>query len=308
MKSKPAQPHIAVVGSLNIDWIAQMPHLPKPGETVISTRLIQRFGGKGANQAIAAARQGAQVSLIGCVGDDESGSAYLARLQKFGINTSGINVAKKTFTGSATIAVEDSGENHIIVNPGANARLTAAYVRKQAALIAAAKVLLLQLETPIAAVIEALRIAAQHHVPVVLNPSPIHPDFPWGKHPIHSLIVNEGEARAIFGKRSLASSVSLRKAMEKYAINRVIITRGSAPTQAILQSGAELEIPTLRVKPIDTVGAGDSFAGAYACCLANKQELPHCLRYANTAGALATLKPGAQEAIPISAQIKAQMK
>jgi ribokinase len=308
MKSKPTQPRIAVVGSLNIDWIAQMPHLPRPGETVISTRLIQRFGGKGANQAIAAARQGAQVSLIGCVGDDESGSAYLARLQKFGINTSGITVANKTFTGTATIAVEDSGENHIIVNPGANARLTAAHVRQQAALIAEAKVLLLQLETPVASVTEALRIAAQHHVPVVLNPSPIHPDFPWGKHPIHSLIVNEGEARAIFGKRALTSSTSWRKALEKYAINRVIITRGSAPTQAILQSGADLEIPTLRVNPIDTVGAGDSFAGAYAYCLANKQELPFCLRYANTAGALATLKPGAQEAIPSGAQIKARLK
>lgn len=308
MKSKPAQPHIAVVGSLNIDWIAQMPHLPKPGETVISTGLVQRFGGKGANQAIAAARQGSQVSLIGCLGDDEAGSSYIARLQKFGVNTSGLAIAKKTFTGTATIAVEDSGENHIIVNPGANARLTATHVRKNASIIAGAKVLLLQLETPLSAVTEALRIAAQHHVPVVLNPSPIHPDFPWGKYPIHSLIVNEGEAASIFGKRALDNSTSLRKAMEKYAINRIIITRGSAATQAILQSGAELEIPTLRIKPIDTVGAGDSFAGAYAYCLANKQELPHCLRYANIAGALATLKPGAQEAIPNGAQIKARLR
>lgn len=297
------QHHLTVVGSLNIDWISQVTRLPRPGDTIIANHLIQRFGGKGANQALAAARQGATVSLIGCVGDDEAGLAYLARLQKLHINTNGISSIKKSYTGSAHIAVDASGENHIIVNPGANGRLTISHIRQHTPLIAQAKALLLQLETPLNSVLEALRIATQHLIPTVLNPSPIHPDFPWGKYPIHSLIVNENEAQTIFSKRTLNSNSSLQKALAKYSIQRLIITRGSAPTQAFLASGAQLEVPTHPISPIDTVGAGDAFAGAYTVALAQKLELNDCLKYANTAGALTTLKHGAQEAIPTRQQI-----
>ena len=291
---------VVIVGSLNIDYIASVKHLPAAGETVAATGLVQRFGGKGANQSVAAARQGASVSLIGCVGADDAGRAYCARLRGEGIDTAGISATRRALTGTALIAVDEAAENTIIVAAAANGELKPAAIRAQQKRIASADILLLQLEIPMPTVIEAVRIANRAKVPVALNPSPLRDGFPWGKCELDTLIANAGEAQAIFGLRldSLPEGLpKWQRALAQRRIERLIITRGAAPTLCVSSTGY-LRVPTLVVKPVDTVGAGDAFTGAFAARRAGGADLLEAIRFANCAGALATLKAGAQEAIP----------
>lgn len=302
-----AVPHAVVVGSLNVDLIARVKRLPKPGQTIASTSLLQRFGGKGANQAVALARQGARVSMIGCLGDDASGMAYRRHLRKEGIHDGGIVSFSKTPTGTALIAVDGTAENMIIVAAGANGWLKPAHVRAQAGLLAEADMLLLQWEVPQAAVLEALKQANRHDVPVVMNPSPWREDFPWGRHAVHTLIVNEGEAHAIFGRRLTRRAGALSKALASYGVQLLVITRGAESTLGIGPDGV-MEVPTLPVTPIDTVGAGDAFAGTYTMCLAEGRDAAEAILYANAAGSLATLKAGAQEALPGRREVELALK
>lgn len=304
MKSKsysPAAPDVVVVGSLNVDLIAQVPCLPAPGETVAACGFLQRFGGKGANQAVAAACQSARSAIIGCVGDDADGRAYQEHLAADErISTHGLRIAKGTPTGKAFINVEARGENQIVVVAGANAKLTAAHVRAQASLIRGARVLLTQLEVPLPAVLEAMRIANSVGVPVVFNPSPLRSDFPWGRVALQTVIVNELEVRQIFGLAAagLEKDSSVRRAaLASRGISRVIVTRGARPTMCFT-ADAVLQVPVLRLTPVDTVGAGDAFAGTYAAHLAGGRDWSEAVAWANCAGGLATLKPGALEAMP----------
>jgi ribokinase len=289
-----------VVGSLNLDYIAGVERLPSAGQTIAAHSLIRRFGGKGANQAVAAARQGAKVGMIGCVGADPEGQAYRNRLRGEQISISSLSTSPRLPTGTALIAVDRRGENIIVVAAGANSQLRPAAIRAQRSLITSADVMLLQFEIPLASVIEAVRLATRANVPVVLNPSPFRDDFPWGKFKIDSLVVNSGEAAAIFGQSLTSIEARLpgwRRAFAQRKIENLIITRGAEPTICITQSDFR-KIPTLCVSPVDTVGAGDAFAGTFAANRARGFDLPTAVSYANCAGALATLKPGAQEAIP----------
>jgi ribokinase len=286
-----------------MDYIATVKRLPAAGETVPASTLVRQFGGKGANQAVAAARQAARVSMVGCVGADETGRAYRRRLRAEGINTHGLFTTGKVLTGSALIAVDDSAENLIIVVPGANGQLTASAIRSQRSRITRADILLLQFEVPMAAILEAVRLANRSGVPVVVNPSPVCNGFAWGKCKVNTLVVNAGEAQTIFNLQlaRLAARVSVwRKALARKRISRLIVTRGSRPT-ICLTATEFFKVPTLPVKPVDTVGAGDAFAGALAARLAEGADLATAVRFANCAGALATLKAGAQEAIPTRA-------
>jgi ribokinase len=291
---------IAVVGSLNIDYIAAVDRLPLAGETVPASQLIRRFGGKGANQAIAAARQGARVSMIGFVGAEDAGHAYRERLIAEGINTQGLALTTKALTGTALIAVDRVAENTIIVGAGANGLLGTANIRERRSLIESAAVLLIQFEIPMPSVIQAVRLANRAKVRVVLNPSPFREGFPWGECPLNTVITNAGETEAIFGRKVARLPGDVRQwqaAMRRRQIDRLLITRGAQPTLFITQSSFEA-VPTMRVKPVDTVGAGDAFAGTFAARVADHTDVIKAIRYANCAGALATLKPGAQESIP----------
>lgn len=292
-----AVPQVVVLGSLNIDYIARVERLPKPGQTVVASRLVRRFGGKGANQGVAAARQGARVSFIGCLGDDENGKQYLLRLRKEGIDPRGIQVKAGALTGTALIAVEDSAENIIVVAPEANARLTPQAVRAQAGRIQRADALLLQWEVPLPAVIEAVRLANRAGVPVIMNPSPARQGFRWRECKVNALIVNEGEAKVLFNLNARANQKTWIMGMKARRIEHVIITRGASSTICI-SAEQRFEVPALRVTPVDTVGAGDAFAGAFAARRAEGDDLRAAIAYANCAGALATLKSGAQESIP----------
>lgn len=292
---------IVVVGSLNIDLIARVHRLPGPGETVAAHTLLRRFGGKGANQAVAAARQGAAVTMIGCVGDDADGAEYCKRLAvQEKINVHGIVCIAGEPTGTALIAVDGQGQNNIVVAAGANAKLTAAIIRASAKTIRRAKVLLTQLEAPLPAVLAAIRIANSATIPVVFNPSPLRNDFPWGDVALHTVIVNELEARQIFGCPVGGIAKNLNKWRRQLAARRItqlLITRGARST-ICLTNERYFTTPTLKVKPVDTVGAGDAFAGTFATRLAEGFPLEDAIVKANHAGALTTLKPGAQEAMP----------
>ncbi len=284
---------------MNVDLIASVKRLPAAGETVSATSLEKRFGGKGANQALAAARHGALVTLIGFLGDDPDGRDYRNHLRREGINCSAVNTVKGG-TGNAFIAVDAKGENQIIVIPGANAALTAPALKMQRSRIEVAKALLIQLEVPLETVVESIKLANGRDVPVVLNPSPIHPDFPWGEVAITVLIVNSGEAQQIFGAdaEDMTEKVEEWKAwLGQKKIRTLIVTRGEKSTLVLTETGLK-KVATHKVKAVDTVGAGDTFAGAFTTHLAEGAPLLECVRWANTAGALATLKVGAQEGIP----------
>jgi ribokinase len=279
---------IVVVGSLNIDRFSMVGRLPRPGETVIARQAFTRFGGKGANQAVAAARLGARVAMIGAVGADDSGRAYRRRLEAEGIDTRGLVAKPGVDTGAAAITVEASGENCIIVDPGANGQLTVDDVRAARALIAAASVLLVQLEVPLDAVIEAMRLTQAEGARVVFNPSPWRDDLPWPEFALHTVIVNETEVRLWLGEPRFPAGLQLE---------RLVLTQGAAPTIGFTSDASVSAVPP-SIKPVDTVGAGDTFAGAYALALAEGRSLADALRFANAAGAIATQHPGAQEAMP----------
>jgi ribokinase len=207
-------------------------------------------------------------------------------------------------TGTALIAVDQAAENTIIVAAAANGELRPAAIRAQQKRIALADTLLLQFEVPMTTVIEAVRVANRAKVPVVLNPSPLREGFPWGKCELDTLIANAGEAEAIFGLRvdNLPNGLARwQRALARRCIQHVIITRSAKPTLCVSAAGY-LKVPVLKVRPVDTVGAGDAFAGAFAARRGEGNDLISAIRYANCAGALATLKAGAQEAIPTRAR------
>lgn len=283
-----------------MDLIAAVQRLPGAGETVCSSGLERRFGGKGANQALAAARQGAAVTLIGCLGDDPDGRDYRNHLRREGINCSALNTVRAQGTGSAFIAVDAKGENQIIVIPGANAALTPPSLKMLRSRIEVGKALLLQFEIPLETVVEAIQIANGARVPVILNPSPCQEDFPWGKVTLDVLIVNNTEAEHIFSADAddLADSLDAwKEKLKSKGVTTLIITRGERSTLVLTESGLK-KVATHKVKPIDTVGAGDAFAGAFTAHYAEGAPLLECVRWANVAGALTTLKKGAQDGAP----------
>jgi ribokinase len=279
------RPSIVVVGSLNVDHTLRVPRIPAPSETLTSSSMLTCFGGKGANQAVAAARAGGRVAMIGCVGVDDFGTRYIEALKAEGIDTSGV-LRSETPTGSAFIAVDDAGENSIIVNPGANHATTPADIENQAERIRAADALLLQLECPLPVVRRAAEIAREAGVKVILNPSPLSEAFLADRFDVDVLIVKEGEAAKITPNRDLKEA----------RCAQLIITRGAESTLSLTEAGVS-EFAPPKVTPVDTVGAGDTFAGAFA--------VSGDISFANTAGALATLKAGAQPSIPTRSEIEA---
>ena len=291
-----ARPKIVVVGSLNVDHTLRVPRIPAPGETLTAHSGFTCFGGKGANQAVAAARAGGEVALVGCVGDDAFGARYVAHLRNEGIRTDGIASVSGP-TGSAFIAVDDAGENSIIVNPAANHALRARHLDTHAPLIRSASVLLLQLECPLDTVMRAIGMAADAGVPVILNPSPLTGEFIEAGVKVDFLLMNESEAAALTGMTLAGLEADSRAALAAAQSRHFIITRGSAST-LVITAEKTLRICPPSVTPVDTVGAGDSFAGAFAVAHAGGTPLDAAIRFANAAGALATQTRGAQPSIP----------
>lgn len=298
--ASPDRSRVIVVGSLNLDRIWRVPRLPSAGETLRATGTRVEFGGKGANQAVAAARHGAKVALVGVVGADADGAAYLSHLRAEGIDVSHVGTAGNAATGAAFICVDDRGENQIVVAAGANGDLSAAAAGTAiTALAREARVLLAGLEVPVEAALGALRVAKAAGLVTVFNASPVAPDFPWGEVRISVVVVNERECAQIFGRPGPAAAV-------QRGVEHLVVTRGAAPTLWVSRDGVR-EFPAHPVRPADTVGAGDAFAGTLAARLAEGASFPEAIAVANVAAALTTLGPGAQGPIPRRPEVEALM-
>lgn len=282
---------VTVVGSLNVDRIWRVARLPRAGETRFATATRIEFGGKGANQAVAAARHGAKVAMVGALGDDADGALYREHLRREDIEDRWVSTLPGVATGAAFICVDDRGENQILVDPGANGRLGLEPVETAlAAMLPHTDVLLVGLECPLAVAVVALRRAAQVGVRAVFNPSPVVAEFPWAEVPVDTVIVNEHECAEVFGAPEPAAAARRR-------VRHLIVTRGASPTLWVGADGVQ-SIATHAVQPRDTVGAGDAFAGTLAARLAEGAGWREAIAVANVAAALTTLGEGAQSPIP----------
>jgi ribokinase len=287
---------LLVVGSANADLVIGVDRRPAAGETVLGSDLATHPGGKGANQAVAAARLGARTLLLARIGDDAHGSLLAGSLSAAGVDTSGILVGGAP-TGVALITVDPSGDNSIVVSPGANARLSPEDVRGAGALLAAARVVSLQLEIPIDTVTAAVRAAASAGSRVVLNPSPPAPLPAEVLAACDPLVVNEHEARFLLGADAGAAPEDWAGALLARGPRSVVLTLGPAGALISGPSGT-VRIPSPPVEAVDTTGAGDAFTGALAWRLGTGEDLETAVRFAVRVGAVAVTRAGAQESFP----------
>lgn len=286
------------MGSLNVDRIWRVARLPRAGETRFATGTRLEFGGKGANQAVAAARHEARVAMVGALGDDADGALYREHLRREGVEDRWVATLTGVSTGAAFICVDDQGENQILVDPGANGRLGVESVEAAlAALLPRTDVLLVGLECTLAVAVSALRRAAQAGVRAVFNPSPVVAGFPWADLPIEAVVVNEHECAEVFGAPEPAAAA-------RRGVRHLIVTQGALPTLWVGVDGVQ-SIATYAVQPRDTVGAGDAFAGTLAARLAEGSGWREAIAVANVAAALTTLGAGAQAPIPRRAEVEA---
>jgi ribokinase len=284
---------ILVFGSINVDLLVPVPHLPVPGETVLGGDYALVPGGKGANQALAARRAGAAVTMAGAVGRDGFAAVALEFLKRDGVDLSLVREVGRP-TGCAAIVVGPDGENAIAVSSGANSGVAASQVPD--AILGPETTLLCQMEVPIAETVAMIRRAAARGARVVLNLAPALPLDPAAFGDIDVLVANEGEAASLHdGPARLAAQ--LRRAL--------IVTQGAGGSVAYLAAGGRIAIPALAVTPVDTTGAGDTFVGVFAAGLDAGLALDSALRRASAAAALACLAVGAQAAVPGRAAIEA---
>jgi len=291
---------LTVLGNINIDFVVQANRLPRPGETVCSQGDFKMVpGGKGANQAVAAARLGAQVTLIGRVGNDAFGPALLENLRREDINTNFILQDEEANTGAAFITVLPDGENAIVSALGANNRCTIEQLEAAAPQIERSDLLLVQLGVPAEVVNRAIQIAVDRDVLVQLNPSPLGQPLPnlWRR--AYALVPNQSEASEISGVQitDIASAMEAAEVIRSEGITVVVITLGPAGCLVDSAQGT-YRVGGFPVEPIDTTAAGDSFAGALATALAEGMPATEAAVFANAAGALATTIPGAQPSLP----------
>ncbi|MFD6493014.1 ribokinase [Streptomyces sp. NPDC059944] len=294
---------LLVVGSANADLVVRVERRPAAGETVLGSDLVVHPGGKGANQAVAAARLGARTALLARVGDDGHGRLLLDAQRAAGVDTVGVLVGGAP-TGVALITVDPSGDNSIVVSPGANGRLAPEDVRAAGSLFAASRVVSAQLEIPLETVVEVVRsLAAGSRL--VLNPSPPRPLPAEVLAACDPLIVNEHEARVIAGDDLGDSPEDWATALLALGPRSVVITLGAAGALVAERAGARVRVPSVRVAAVDTTGAGDAFTAALAWRLGRGEPLQEAAGYAARVGAAAVTRAGAQESFPTAEEVAA---
>lgn len=293
---------IYVFGSINLDLVGTMDQLPHPGETVLGDRFMQAPGGKGANQALAAKRAGAEVRLCGAVGDDLYANQALAELKQAGVELGALAV-RGDATGIALILVQADGENMIAVLPGANGELVPDDAASMLTDIGPDDILLCQQEVPAPSVVAALRFAHNQGAKTILNIAPVSADTPQLAELADIIIANETEFAGLTGSRVVEDQ--LESALAAYARHNgkiIIMTLGEQGAMAA--DGVEIvRAPSLKVEAIDAVGAGDTFCGYLAQALTEGKPLSVALTFASAAGALACTRRGAQPAIPTRSEV-----
>ncbi len=301
-------PRITVVGSLNMDLIARTPRLPRPGETILGHGFHTAPGGKGANQAVAAARLGAQVTMVGRVGGDDYGRALLRTMARDGVVTERIVVDNGASTGVALIELDDEGENSIIVASGANMQATPDDVEAAADALTASDALLLQLEVPLPVVQHAARTARSHGVTVILNPAPARPLPDNLLQKVDYLIPNETEAGLLAGREvdNLPTAWDAARVLREKGVGTVILTLGAQG--ALVVSEEERHVPAFQVQVVDTTAAGDAFVAGFAVALTKGLAVQEATRYACAAGALAATRLGAQPSLPTAAEVESLLR
>lgn len=290
---------VVVVGSINRDITVLTDRFPEPGETLLGRSVTYGLGGKGANQAAAAARAGAEVAFLGAVGDDGPGQELRATLEEFGIDTALLNTAPGTSTGTAHITVNANGENHIIVVPGANATTTAQAVADARDRLGAARVLVCQGEVPSETVNAVVELGRATGADVVLNLAPVIPAGPFDG--LAVLVVNESEAGLMLDTappEGIDEALEAARLLRMRGIRRVVITLGS---QGAVYAGADEDghVPAPRPRAVvDTTGAGDAAVGVLAAGLAQNLPFERCVQAAVRAGSLSVERPGASASYP----------
>lgn len=294
---------IVVIGSANMDTVYSVAHIPAPGETIISGGVMLNAGGKGANQAVAAGKLGGDIAFVGAVGADAAGDALRQSLTGANVNLDALITSHEP-TGSAFICVADSGENSIVVYPGANACVNNAEIDAAESIIANAKVCVMQLEVPHATIWHAVDICKRHNVKVLLNPSPVAdiPDAVLAATDI--LVPNEHEAEALMG--CAPDGDALKAYCMRKGIGRIVMTMGSHGVWSVTCDEAKF-YPCKKAVAVDTTGAGDCFLGALAAHLANGNCIDDTIRFAMAASAITVTRAGAQKAMPTLDEVNAAM-
>ena len=298
-------PRIAVVGSVNVDLVTHAPRLPVPGETLLGTTFQTVHGGKGANQAVAAARLGASVAMIGCVGDDAFGTRLHGALAAERIDVTHLHRIEGEATGVATITVDAHGANSIVVVPGANDRLDIARIDAARDTIAAAALMVCQFEVPIATVAHAIARAVAHRTPVLLNPAPAQPLFDTLLARIDYLVVNETEAESLTGIAvgDDASAVRAADALCAKGVGNVLVTLGARGVCWRGSAGSGRH-DAMAVVAVDTTAAGDTFVGGFATARAGGASMDDAIGFGQRAAAISVTRRGAQTSIPTREEVE----
>jgi len=309
---------VVVVGSSNTDLIVRAPNIPKPGETVLGSEFLEALGGKGANQAVAAARLGAHVTLVARLGDDHWGARAVAGYRAEGIDTRYVIIDREAPTGVGLIVVDERGENAIAVASGANARLSSSDVSRASRAIQLADVLVLQLETPLDASMRAIEIARNASTRVILNPAPerrldadilayvevLTPNLEEGRALVRAL--DMAEAPPDPAPCQMLSPCETAAALKTHGPGVVIVTCGAEGVAVADESGVR-EMSAPPVDAVDTTGAGDAFNGALAVALADGRPIDEAVEWAQRAAAVSVTRRGAQPSLPTRNEIEATL-
>ncbi len=298
-----------IVGSLSCDFVMRVPRRPQKGETIIGTDFRTFVGGKGNNQALAAARSGGIVSMVGRVGRDHFGDLIEAKLKHTSVDCRYLYRDDEVSTGIADILVAADGDNSICIAPQANGRLSCADIERAREVISHSKFLLLQLEIPLQTVCTAARIAREEGVMVILNPAPapeggILPDELWQL--VDLIVPNQTEAESLTGivVNDLIGAIDAARVMQEKGVKRVIVTMGEAGAILLDENKIPFACPAFEVEVVDTTAAGDAFCGGLIAALARGQSIEQSMLYGCAAGALATTKLGAEPSLPMRQQIE----
>lgn len=291
---------ILVVGSANMDITYSVPHIPAPGETILATGKTTSPGGKGANQAVAAARLGGDVAFLGRVGADGYGDALKNSLAEAGVDISNIITDPVNPTGTATICVADDGQNTIIVDAGANAAMSAEDIWDHPQCFSQADYIVVQLEIGFSAVQAAVTMGKMMDKRVILNPAPARPLEPELLNGVYCFAPNETEAEILFGSYT---TDQLPNICNSFGVKNMVVTLGSKGAM-LVKNGTAVRVPTMRVKAVDTTGAGDCFIGAMTVALSEGKDLQEAIEFANQAATISVTRKGAQIAMPSRDEIE----